>query len=513
MVYILALLSSLMLLGSFEPLNFWWLSFVALAPFAYILYSKDRFSLRQSMIAGAIIATIFSAGMSFPTLTQFHWYELGKILVILMQLMWIPIILLAVLLGALASYAGRKLQDNSIRDVLLFGVIWTIIEMIRNSIFLNFDYGLLGYSMHAVPPIMEFASMGGVLSVSFILATINGFIGWVIFKKGIQADEIKKIIFSVAVIYIIYALNHSYLYDKNSIIKTISISSIQINTKESPFGKFNAQKDFILEERTQNMIKAAALQGPDYLIYPFNIVGGVLTDGSDSSIIGNLFSGTFDDLGKWLAEFLPEKTKFVMWTNTLRDNNQLSAEVNFWQKNSIVDFYQKREIFPFIDFTPASVQKFGIYTTPLDFNSGPKNQTVNIDGLSIGNLICSELNLPSLASYDSRKSDIIFAIGSAAVFRDQIIGDRNIILAQFRAVENNVPVVRSDRKGPSAIIDSRGRILSFLPFEKDGVLKYDLPIYKHKNTLYSAVGDWLIFALTAFIFLYQIFGKRFPVRT
>lgn len=514
MAYLLSVLSSMLMLAVFRPLDWWWLAPVALVPYAYVLFAKDKFSLRESIISGLIVSVIFSLGMSMPALSQFHWYAMAEIMTIGMQLLWIPIVLLALVLGSLASWVGRKLQKDSFQDILLFSCIWTATEVIRRWLFLYFDYGLLGYSAHSVPFMMEFASVGGVLLISAILALINGLIAWIIHKGGLSLREAKITALLTSVLLAVYFLNHQYLYQDQSVKKYISVSTIQINDKEDPFGEFDKDNNFILGERTQNMIMAAALQEPDYLIYPFNLVGGILTDGSYSSFAKNLLSGTLDNFGDWTGSVIPAKTNFVMWTNTMRDGGNISAEVNFWNKNSLIAHYQKRKLFPFIDFTPAEVQRFGIYTTPLDFSAGNSGQMVRIGDINIGNLICSELNVSSLAASDSQKADIIFAIGSAAVFRDNIIGDRNIVLAQFRAAENNIPVVRADRKGPSAIIGSGGEILASMSFEKEGVLKSDIQINAHKRTLYSRLGDWLIIGLIAILFFYLIFfGKKPPARS
>ncbi len=493
----------------FKPIDWWWLAPFALVPFAYILFAKDKFSLSQSMIAGSIISLFFSIGMSFPALTQFHWYALAEILTIMMQLLWIPIALLAIFLGSFASWLGRKFQDGSLWDVVLFASVWTGIEIIRRSIFMYFDYGLLGYSVHALPFAMEFAGIGGVLLISFLIASINGFIARIIYNRGIKYYELKTACGLLVFLYLIFLMNHIYLYGGDDNFQTVSISMIQINERKNPFGKFDPEKNFILSERTQNIIKAAALQNPDYLIYPFNIVGGILTDGSDVEAPPDLISGTFNDFGGWLATFLPQNTRFVMWTNTARSGSGITAEINFWTGRSISAFYNKRTLFPFIDFTPISVQKLGVYTTPVDYIPGERDQIADIGGIKIGNLICSELNLSSLASYDAAGADIIFAIGSSAIFRDNIMGDRNLILAQFRAAENNIPIIRSDRKGPSAVIGSSGEVLSSMQFEKEGVLRYDMPIRKnHRRTLYGITGDWLIGGMLFLAFLYQILGKR-----
>ncbi|MBU6141937.1 hypothetical protein KGO95_02340 [Patescibacteria group bacterium] len=513
MVYLLSLLSAGLLYASFYPLDWWWLSFIALVPYAVILYDKRRFSLRQAVFAGALLGLCFSLGIAFAVVMQFHWYAFAEIVTIAMQLLWIPIALFSLCLGALGSWIFRRLSRTPLGDIFLFAAMWTATEMVRQWLLVYFDYGMLGYTMHALPFFMAFAGIGGVLLVSFILVLINAVFAYaIVYRSWVKKDAFILIGITV-IICAVFAGNMVYLQSVHAPTKQITISTAQLNGESDPFGSIAPDGTFSFPARTESLLRAAVFQGPDFLIYPFNPVGGVLTDGSSSQQGKDFLSGTLDQFGSWIHSFVPAGTTFVTWTSTLRSGKGIMAEIEFWDHSGLSSAYAKRDLFPFLDFTPEFIARRGYYTTFFDYVPGPQDQLVTSHGITIGDLICSELNNAPLARQDGSRADVIFAIGSDAEFRDATMGERNVVLAQFRAAENNVFVVRSDRKGPSAIIAPDGSILAGMEFEKNGILSDQLSVPTQRAVaIYDYVGEWLIGFLLLVIFLYHSFRKRLPTR-
>ena len=80
---------------------------------------------------------------------------------------------------------------------------------------------------------------------------------------------------------------------------------------------------------------------------------------------------------------------------------------------------------------------------------------------------------------------------------------------RLRAIENRRNVVRSANTGISAIIDSKGNIISKLPYDSKGVLKGKFAPAK-QITFYTKYGDYIArwSGFIAFIFFLIALSER-----
>src|SRR5574337_990879 len=104
-----------------------------------------------------------------------------------------------------------------------------------------------------------------------------------------------------------------------------------------------------------------------------------------------------------------------------------------------------------MDYTPLWAQRLGLYSTPYDVTAGAPDNHASLDGISVGSLLCSELDQADLGRQTAATSSLIIAAGSEAMFVDDVASEFSVRAAQFRAAENHVPVVRGNMLGPSVI--------------------------------------------------------------
>jgi len=67
---------------------------------------------------------------------------------------------------------------------------------------------------------------------------------------------------------------------------------------------------------------------------------------------------------------------------------------------------------------------------------------------------------------------------------------QHFAIAQTRAVEEGVPLVRVANTGISGVVDSYGRITAWLGLGKAGFVDAALPVAQAGPTVYSRLGDW-----------------------
>ena len=113
--------------------------------------------------------------------------------------------------------------------------------------------------------------------------------------------------------------------------------------------------------------------------------------------------------------------------------------------------------------------------------------------------MCSELHDASLARTEGMRSSLLLAVGSEAMFADDVASNFALRAAQYRAVENGMSVIRGNLLGPSAIIKPDGRLEAWLPAGQGGVVRGEVTLYAPRTTPYGRWGDLPLISLICVI--------------
>lgn len=508
-------LSAVLLVLSFYPFDFWYLGFIALVPLFYFINFSNEISFYKIFGAGFLMGAVFSMILSFFTLIQFHWLSETYLFTWLVRLSFIPVMIIGGVFAGAAVVLYRKLRLGSLIDIFIGAAVWVSIEWLIYNIFSGFHFGLLAYILHKTP-LVSLASVGGVFFVSFLVVLVNTFIVsmllWPrynilypeIYAKGRDKHpsdnslvifflSIKRIIFIFAAVIlitgVIYGINNFYLHNQKGETNFASFAVIQIkNRKTEAFGEFrNNEFSF---KKLEKLVGLANNLKPDFIIYPFAPFNGLLAEKKEAPVFDReAIVGDFENFGKWVEKNVNPDSVFITWNNVFRDNQPYS-EYNFWQGEKQIAYYQKRALFPFMDYTPDFTKRIGLYSTPFDASAGSMSQKISFGNLKISNLLCSEVDKSTLATKDSKWANMLLAIGSEAMFSDSIASNFHIIISQFRAAENNLPIIRANRLGPSAIINNKGKVLAKLDYGEEGILFKEIEYEKiPKRTIYSYISN------------------------
>ena len=129
-----------------------------------------------------------------------------------------------------------------------------------------------------------------------------------------------------------------------------------------------------------------------------------------------------------------------------------------------------------------------------------------LDDAKILPLICYEIIFPELIQR-SDKNNLIINISEDAWFGDTIGPDQHFAKAIFRAIENNVYLVRSANKGFSAFVDNKGIVKKVLKPNETGVIEFNVPIIN--NTKKKNKFDLIFFVLLfTCVFTFSILKKN-----
>lgn len=182
--------------------------------------------------------------------------------------------------------------------------------------------------------------------------------------------------------------------------------------------------------------------------------------------------------------------------------------------------YSKHHLLPIGEFVPfESVLRnlAPIFNLPMSsFSRGDYVQANLVAGNThLAPAICFEIAFPKqIAANLNSKSQAIITVSNDAWFGDSHGPHQHLQIAQVRAKEFGIPVLRATNNGVTAIINYKGQIQSQIPQFKALVLEDSITLVSGE-TPYRRFGDWPIWLLllTGFALATRVRAKSGPVPT
>ena len=520
--YLLPIGSALLVIATLPPLKLWWLSFISIAPIYFFARISTGFSWKRTAFGGFLFGVIFTAFILSLTVLQFHWLKEVYLFTFIVRISSVIILFCFGVFASIQILASRLVQsDNALTHIFFASAFWTCSEWIIHHAMLGIEYSVIGYPAHN-SIFVSLARYGGPFLTIFTVALVNISIGSIIYyiyqhRRGTgTGNEIRNIKLSVFVLCVCTAIAYiATVTIKNSYTKSdkvpLHIATIQYQEKhDGAFGKETydsktKEYNFIFPELERIVLDAqnsteylthSNLASSTILIYPFSPWNGAIGTTSDRNAYDKkVLALEYSTFSKWTENFIKENTLFVTWNTAIRDSAFFN-EIHYWKNGVIEGYNQKKILFPFLDYTPAIAQRIGLFTTPIDATPGVKYTPAVIEhNRAVSAIVCSELTHPIYKS-NSKGSDLILAIGSEAVFTSGIANEFNIGNAVYRSVESGVPIVRSNRFGPSAFILPDGTVSKFLDYKKDGLLSDTIEVPRKETETPFEKGGGLVSILS-----------------
>lgn len=393
---------------------------------------------------------------------------------------------------------------KNIYSILIFAVIFSIIEFIRGFILGGFPWNLIAYSWTNYLNSIQIISYIGTFSFNLISITI--------FLLPIVLFFNKKINFKILVLFFLFILllsNNFYGkykiqkdYQLISEIKDFKIKIISPKISIERFFKPNNEA-VIIKELIE--LSNPKISDKTIFVFPEGALAGVSFKKLKN--FKNIFSEKFSD-----------KHTIIMGINVEKEiNNQnriYNSMVVLDNNLNLISEYNKIKLVPFGEFLPfenffksIGLKKVGYgYES---FSSGKKRNLISLNNKNFNfiPLICYEIIYSGNINLHNQKTNFIINISEDGWFGDSVGPYQHFSHTIFRAIEEGKNVIRSSNNGISAYIDSNGIVISKLESTKKGVIKIN-NYKKFKETFFSKFGNNIFFYIIIFYFILILLLKR-----
>lgn len=495
-------LSALLLILMFPAPGVHYLAWFALVPlFLVIKQSNRRRAFLSSLLAGFIFFTAhlwWLLGIESGNFPSFSLAMLGHALYL-------------GLFGLASHYFNRKHPGW---NVLTFPSAWVALEYLRAHMgFLSTPWGILGYSQYSVPIITSVAVFAGVYGVSFIIIAVNALLAEIVQHRVVPSfqsissrhkmlgfSRASLGIFGVTIILVfssnLYGLSISHRGEERD-----GITAGLVRAGVYEFEKNDPKERETVFEKYYGLTLRAAHDSPDIIIWPSSAVPGKIP-------VEGMLVRTLANLARETGNFLLVGSGGFDKLNPEQRNSRRIANSAFLfsPDGEIIGRYDKVWLLPFDEYLPLR----GIMRWPswivdpgmMDSYPGRELTVFTMRRLKFGVQICWENLFPDQFRKVAQQG-VDFMIGMTnEAFTGAPTAHYNMLaMYVFRAIENNVPLVRVSTTGISGIIDSSGRIISRIGNENfggaasEGYIVGNIPI-KTERTFYTRFGDWFVYVLS-----------------
>lgn len=497
----LQVLGGLLLAAAFPPFDVKWLAWFALVPFSIGLRATP--SVR--VYVGAYL------GSAAFMLLGFDWMRTSNGGVGLSGPRVIPWVLMSAFL-ALSWPAmlavGRRFQRRACAPMwVTLPLVWTSYEYLRmQSGALMSDlpspWLQVGLTQANVTRIVQIADLGGVWTVTALVASINGLwldvaeVAWRI-RVDARIPRMRTALLAVApALYVA-----SFLYGNWRLSQTVPCDGPVVWLMPSPSKGGYSLDSF--KERFGSGGRCA-----DVLLWSETAFPDLLNDSPSGR------SRASDRQLKDLQEFAAQ-TKSVLIVGCERFGNR-SGTLEKYNSAAVVDqvgvlvgHYDKHCLVPWSEVTP-SIGKLLCIPGRTEFTSGTDWPVFTL-GLSgdaglpdrqykLAATICYDTCFPAIhrSFFLQRRPDVpdfFVACSHEGADRTQSLQNTMVKMARFRAIECRRALVRNASRGYSGMIDGNGQVLSapvngkiFAPFNVGQVPMDD------RTSVYVMLGDWIPFS-------------------
>jgi apolipoprotein N-acyltransferase len=352
------------------------------------------------------------------------------------------------------------IKSSSWYSVFAFPVFFTTFEFLIIKFSPDGTAGSIAYSQSNFLPVIQIASITGILGITFLITFIPAAIavGWYYRRKKIKLRYIGIITVIIVIPVLLFGvIRSSNKSDGNTINAGLAVLDEKFhNITDHP----DFQKEKLMTEYYAKEISNLAAQGAELIVLPERAI--------------NLTKETGDSIISILGNTAKQKHVFIItgYTNFRNEPERNSALVINPEGTPIVD-YNKVHLVKGLEH---------------EFTPGNEPGLFKLNKVDAGTAICKDLDFPDYIKKYGKSNTGILCIPAWDFVKDDWLHAR---MAVLRGVENGFSEIRTARQGRLTISDCCGRVTSEANSSNGGrtTLIGKVSLQK-RNTIYTRFGEW-----------------------
>lgn len=388
-------------------------------------------------------------------------------------------------------WSGRR----GVSRILLLAASWLTMEWVRSWLFTGFPWNLIGSVWTVSDAVSQLAALCGVWGLSLLTVLVAA--APATLSDGPGNGPLRRWAPSVGALILVGLVWGGGLLRLSAApalgeqgVPGVLLRLVQPSVEQSAKWQAELRRKHVLDQMA--LTTADSPDGwsgrPTHVIWaetavPFYLAGDPA-------------------LREAIAEVVPEGGLLITGAPRLERKD---GSASLWNSlhalddaGNILETFDKFHLVPFGEYMPLK-WLFGlskITAGRLDFSPGPGLRTLNLPGLPpVGPLICYEIIFPGRVIGAGPRPAWLLNLTNDAWFGTSSGPYQHLASAKLRAVEEGVPVVRVANSGISAVIDSFGRVVRYLPLNEIGVLDSSLPQSLGAPPPFARIGNWIVLVL------------------
>ncbi len=409
----------------------------------------------------------------------------------------------------LATMIARLLWSDGFGRIAALSLGFGLAEWLRGFVATGFPWNAIGYAAMPMPLMMQSAhlvSVAGVTTLAVFVFSAPALLGT---RKGmVPGLAIAGALFSAHLGYGAYRLN---IPDADSPAdRTLAVRLVQPMVDQSVKLENGDREEIFAEHlRLSALPSQEGEPRPEIIVWPETSLPFILTENPDA----------LTRIGDMLGEGQ------VLITGAVRSEDQGAGQpVRYYNsvyligdQGQILAASDKVHLTPFGEYVPFEdvLRQFGIdnlVSLPGGFSAARMREALPLpSGVKLYPLICYEIVFPDEIPDDLAGLDAILNITNDAWFGRSPGPYQHFLQARLRAVETGLPLIRAANNGISAVVDTRGRIISGLRFDTRATANTTLEIKNasKRNSSRQRNNFWLIIVAVAVAALISRMGFIF----
>lgn len=385
--------------------------------------------------------------------------------------------------------------------------LWVALEMIQARFLSGFPWGLMGVSQYHLLPLIQIASFTGVYGVSFLVVwfsvSLVGATAVVVRRPEKTRRWLGEIILPLAAVVAAITFGVRQVFREPPSTRTLEIALIQPSIPQRWI--WNPTENSNRFAQLLQLSERALASKPDLLVWPEAAVPGFLR-----------WTTNVHDAVTQLVQ--RHHTWLILGADDAEPPSDPSRPDHFDVFNSsflvspqgeLVATYRKRRLVIFGEFIPLArwLPFLERWTGLGSFTPGQEPVPFPVPALHFKTsvLICFEDVFPHyVRDYVEPDTDFLLNLTNNGWFGESAAQWQHAANAVFRAVENNLPLVRCANNGLTCWVDARGQMQDvFFPTDRDiyraGFKVVQVPLLDGRRrtpTFYTRHGDVFGWACT-----------------